>query len=350
MTLRKKRTLTMSAILCVLLALTFVPSSYATTYTITAPVGGGCSDAGGTWDPASMTCTLGDDLTGDNIVIDGDGIILDCDWHSITTGTGAGIEAELHSGITIKSCFVREYDTGISLRACSNSTVVRNSVVGNSGSGISISFGPGDECKYNTVENNTAVDNNFGIRIDECEHITITGNHSNWNLIAGIYLSDVRYSMVKGNNANANGSEAGIASAGGSQNTLKSNTTNSNAYDGINLMNCASFTLTGNTSNGNLTSGISLSEVDNSILTSNETNSNGSRGTYLEIGCEGNTLRGNTANANGYVNAPGYGFVGIRGPIEEPPNNWLGNFCKNNSGGGSIYGSDIGGELCKPQY
>lgn len=354
MTLRKKTTLTVSMILCVLLALTLVPPLYAADYTITAPGGGDCSIAGGTWNENKKTCTLTADLTGDNIVIDGNDITLDCDQHSISgAGTGAGISVSEDSGVTIKNCIIREYGVGITLNSCSESTVIRNTVVDNSGSGISLGVSAGP-CQYNTVKRNTTVDNNYGgINIGDCQYITLTGNTSYWNR-SGIVFNFVSDSTVEGNNANAN-NEAGIEIFSSIRNTLTSNTTNLNGYYGINISDSSYFTLTGNISKWNVLEGIYLIKVNDTNLTGNKSNSNGGSGIAL-VQCLRNTVEGNTAKKNGYVHVNGgYGCIDeyYTGGGQTLPNTWVDNECKRNHNGGSIHGdasTSIGGELCAPQF
>jgi nitrous oxidase accessory protein len=229
---------------------------------------------------------------------------------------------------------------------------VNNTVVGNSGSGIALEntyYSQESACEENTLKNNTVLDNeNDGINIYGCKDINLIGNTTNWNR-SGIYLESFSDSKVEGNNANGNG-ELGIYLWHTSRNTLASNTTIYNARGGIYLVESDNLTLTGNISNWNGRSGISLEMVENCVLTANEINSNGGSGMHLSL-CYGNTIEDNTANMNGQIFG-GYGYVDHYGG-DPWTNSWAKNKCKENYSGGSAHaglGSDVFGELCKPQY
>lgn len=365
MFLLKRTQLIMPILLGALLSLTLVTSVHAVT-----PIddtGEGCLSIGGEWNAKKLTCTLiADRFEGIEIV--SDNITLDCAGYQMIgpgTGTGTGIYAREQLDVTIKNCIVRGYRTGISLLDCSNSTVEGNTVVDNSGSGIGLEGGPGAPsyyCRSNTVKGNTAVDNGSdGIVIGECDHITLTDNTANLNggggtngPYSGIALYTVVDSRVERNNANAN-SLNGIDMWQAARIRVSGNNTDFNAHSGISIADGLSNTLVGNTSSFNLWFGIHLSFVYDSSLTSNETLSNKWGGINLGL-CERNTVRGNTSNYNGHIDANGgYGFYDGYGDEEEGLlNTWVNNTCEGNYSGGSVHGNppvfEFFGELCEPQY
>jgi len=79
--------------------------------------------------------TLNEDLnacSGDGLLIENDGVILDCNGHSIIgTGTGNGINLNSRSNVVIKNCIIEGFDTGINLVDSENNEFIDNIFVNN---------------------------------------------------------------------------------------------------------------------------------------------------------------------------------------------------------------------------
>ena len=89
------------SVLVVFLVGIIVPNAFAQIYITDDATGGGCTTIG-TWDSASKTCTLTSDVS-EQITIDGDGITLDGNSHTITMTTTAINNSAYHNNITVKN-------------------------------------------------------------------------------------------------------------------------------------------------------------------------------------------------------------------------------------------------------
>jgi parallel beta-helix repeat protein len=152
-----------------------------------------------------------------------------------------------------------------------------------------------------TISENTASNNEYGIRLWSSSNNNLTGNTANSNDDVGIELYYSSNNNLIGNNASNN--DYGILMHSSSTNNLTGNTANSNVYLGIYLDHSSNNTLTGNTANSNVYSlgfedyGIYLLSSSNNTLTGNTASNNG-YGIILKSSCNYNTLTGNTANSN----------------------------------------------------
>jgi parallel beta-helix repeat protein len=154
---------------------------------------------------------------------------------------------------------------------------VKNCNITNCDTGIF--FGHGAD--NGTITNNTLTLNSPGIFLQANSNNTLTSNTANSNagyISAGIYISGGSYHTLDSNTTNSNGS-VGI-SLGGSNSTLINNTANSN--------------------NGGYSGGGIEISGDYNILTNNTANSNGTiyAGEGFGIGGNNNVLTGNTASLN----------------------------------------------------
>lgn len=95
----------------------------------------------------SSNTTMDTDHPG-QIVIDSDGVTLDCASHEIRGAGPIGIAVSGRSDVTIRGCRVTGFVTGIALSATSNSRVVNNVLAGSS-IGISLSSSHGNEIRGN---------------------------------------------------------------------------------------------------------------------------------------------------------------------------------------------------------
>jgi parallel beta-helix repeat protein len=96
----------------------------------------------------------------------------------------------------------------------------------------------------------------------------------------------------------------GIGIYSSSDNTLSSNSMNSNLYDGISLYNVAGSILANNIANSNAYYGIAIDNSGSNTITNNTTDSNSRYGIFIGLYCIDNTITENMISNNGQ-----YGLV-----------------------------------------
>ena len=148
----------------------------------------------------------------------------------------------------------------------------------------------------NISENNVYM-NSLGIYMSSSSNNTLTSNTANSNNGDGIYLSSSSNNTLTSNNASDNRYGIYLLSSS-DNNTLTSNNASDNRY-GIDLSDSSDNTLTSNTASNN-SYGINLISSSNNTLTSNTANSNNHCGIYLGSSSNSNTLTNNTALDNSY--------------------------------------------------
>ncbi len=98
--------------------------------------------------------TLDEDHDG-NVVIDADGVTLNCRGHAITgVGDGVGILLAGRSGVTIKGCAVSNFGIGILGDSSAGNTMKKNTVSGNARYGIRLFRSDGNLLKHNAAVGN----------------------------------------------------------------------------------------------------------------------------------------------------------------------------------------------------
>lgn len=204
----------------------------------------------GTWNYATLTCTLNKHVN-ETIYITGAGVTLDGNGYTVSAGTSAyGVSISNRNNITVKNLTVKNCSTGVYLYSyvsgvtLTNNTIKDNRYVGismsanvtngnftgntitnNLGPGISISSNctnntfsgnavsgngnytsgtkmPGVDINspFNTFTNNTINDNwDSGIKIGPTGYVTITSNTISNNRQAGIYFNNGNGSVVQNN-------------------------------------------------------------------------------------------------------------------------------------------------------
>lgn len=230
----------------------------------TSPSGGSLLPIGGTFTfainqlpaapgplpPAPVMIRQKTRLTADHfgsIVIEADGVALNCDGYSITgVQHGAGILLDGRTGVTVENCVVSGFQHGFSLRdsdgnrlkgniannngegfslensnrnslvanaatsnagsgfsvfgASSKNTVEANVAAGNSGSGFLIDSGSFE----NVVKANQATANRDGFTIDAATGNTIKANAATGNTRYGFLAAEARDNLFKANEACSN--------------------------------------------------------------------------------------------------------------------------------------------------
>jgi parallel beta-helix repeat protein len=137
---------------------------------LTAPGSGGTQGAGGTWNAATKTCTLNNDL-GQTVQIDASGITLDGAGHKITRTTGS-VGVIIPSGkndVTIKNLEISGFSTGIDVKG--NTFTIDGNTIKMNTDGI-VSRGNNGRITNNLVSTNT----DHGLKIEDGGPLTIMDN------------------------------------------------------------------------------------------------------------------------------------------------------------------------------
>ncbi len=279
-----------------ILALLLAGTGSATKFINDNAIGGDCTSIG-TWDNATKTCTLTNDIN-ETVQIDSNNITLNGSGHTVTgngTGSSSGINLSGRTGVIIKNLNIKSFRFGIYLSSSSNNNTLSGNNVSNNTYGIYLSSSSNNTLSGNNASNNT----NSGIYLfSSSNNNTLSGNNANSNNYAGILLySSSNNNTFSGNNASNN--YVGIALDSSSNNTLSGNNASNNIY-GIYLDSSSNNTLSGNNASNNTNSGIYLfSSSNNNTLSGNNANSNKVVGISLYLSSN-NTLNGNNAS-NNYV-------------------------------------------------
>jgi len=219
---------------------------------------------------------------------------------------------------------------------------------GNSMAGIYL--GSTDHCN---ISSNNVASNYWGIYLYESSNNNLINNAASWNSYGdGIYLKYSDDNTLTNNTALGN-SDGGISLRSSSNNTIASNTANSND-DGIRLYDSSNNNLINNTANSNDWNGISLSSSSNNDLINNTVNWNG-WGVQLSSS-NYNLLRNNIAEWSDYFgihlgsssnndlinNTASNNYWGIELDQHSSSNNLINNTVNSNNDYGIHLGSSSG--------
>ncbi len=195
------------------------------------------------------------------------------------TGSGIIINNSKNDHFIIRNCTVYNSgsewsDAGIKLENTQNGTISGNTA-NNNFVGIYLLY----DCDNNTISGNTANNNNWGIiftamHAGTCDNNTLSGNTASNNDYDGISLSFSKDNIISGNTANEN-NEVGISLYSECNDNKFSGNVVSDTLIGIYLVDFCD----NNTISGNL--------VSDTLI-----------GIYLELNCDNNTIESNTINTN----------------------------------------------------
>ncbi|CAB3287915.1 protein of unknown function [Methanocaldococcus lauensis] len=202
-------------------------------------------------------------IQADNVVLDGNGKILDGDKSNNTYGIYVGGDYKSHNNITIKNFIVKEFYVGICLAISSNITITNINAFNNK-DGIYLA-------SSNNIITNVNVYNNTG---DGLQLIASSNN----------ILSNV--------NAYNNTGD-GIFVLSSSNNTITNVNTSGNSLNGIYLVTSFNNTITNVYSSNNNWSGIYLDSSNNTIFLNNLIN-NSYRDIYITKDSKNNILHSPT--------------------------------------------------------
>lgn len=268
--------------------------------------------------------TLTEDHYG-NIVVEADGIILDCAGR-IVFGPGespwsGGIQV-FGNGVTVKRCTVTGFDVnGLYSGGLSDGRYEKNKFLNNAANGIHIDQGSGHVVIGNTsagnatgygivftgttqsyIEGNTARTNStgFGLLAD-CHDNIVVSNVSTANTNLGYEISGFKNSIV-GNTAALNNNASGWAFYGAENNEVYLNTANNN-FVGFEITGSGGNRFGNNVANNNQFEGFKIYATNSNTLFKNTANDNHSIGFYVFDGASYNKLIRNVAHANNLLDA-----------------------------------------------
>ena len=232
--------------------------------------------------------------TGSAITLSHDGIVLDgFTAMNASSPNMAGIEVRSNNNTIINNTASNNY-YGIRLTSSSTNTLTGNTALNNSNYGIYLS-----SSNTNALTENAASNNSYGIYLHSSSTNTLMDNTASNNANYGIYLSSSSTTNTLTGNTASNNSN-GIILQFSSTNTLTGNAANSNDQYGIRLHSSSNANkLTANIAANNQY-GISLGSSSANILTGNDAKLNSQYGIYLHSSSTKNTLTGNTALSNQY--------------------------------------------------
>ena len=176
------------------------------------------------------TTTLKTDITG-QIVIGADGIVLNCNGHTIsgvstasTASPNSGILLNGRSGVTIENCYVTDFYIGFQLASSSGTTLTSDSATGNG----------------------------FGFLLSSSNNNLLSGNTATGNKLDGFQLQSSNNNNLLGDTANGN-SGSGFRLLSSSNNNMQKNTANNNSVYGFALTSSSNNnSVIGNSACGNV--------------------------------------------------------------------------------------------------
>ena len=248
---------------------------------------GAASECG---DFRTLVITSNTTLTGDHhgsIVIDADGVTLDCDGFRVVGPSSDssfqdGIVLETRIGVTIRDCIVEGFPRGILVANSSETTIVDNRLVGNGDNGLYLN-------------------NSFGS--------VVIGNVATGNSGSG-YGGDFGWSTFERNIATANGGN-GFDMTRSSHNTFRRNVVTDNGGQGFKIFDDTDWNVfdrnrvNRNGSTGFLMYGgfdtnqdYQLAPPDHNTFSRNEIIGNGDGGIYLVDEAADNILQANLVLLN----------------------------------------------------
>jgi parallel beta-helix repeat protein len=298
----------------------------------------------GSWDAASRTCTLTDDVP-ENIEISADNIVLDCAAHTVTgAGAGWGIYLRTRTGVTIKECQVKNFEFGIGLLYGANNILLTNNNVSNNSRGIylhesSNNFITNNETSNNTyygtslwsgsndnrISGNNASGNSTGIQIFSSERNTVVDNETSYNSIDGIALLASNRNIVSYNTARGNqqsGFYLGYVENGSMDNIVASNTSFDNGRGILVFSDSDNTQVIDNSVSGNTHMGIGVYSSNNTVTGNTITAEN--VGTVLYGRHEPTPIGGNLVTANAITDSR-VGISVYGGPSNTIFNNYFNN-------------------------
>ncbi len=134
-------------------------------YNISNAAGGGDCTLIGYWDPVTLTCTLGSDISfgsgTDGIYIDSDGITLDGNGYALTgdpTRDTHGVYLSGRTGVTVKNLHISQFRYGIYLYDSDSNTLTNNNASSNDWDGIALNGAANNTISGNVCSGSASYD------------------------------------------------------------------------------------------------------------------------------------------------------------------------------------------------
>ena len=251
--------------------------------------GGDCSTIG-TWNSATKTCTLSNNLA-EGIVIGSNGITLDGNGYTINgDNTGTGILIDTKTIITITNINIENFFTGISLDNAVDVKITKNKITGNVYNGMEASNSNKISIMDNIIENNT-----YGISLPNSLDNVISGNtissNSGWGISQG---TSIITNNIITNNGYVGAHSGGVRANG----DMTNNNISNNKGIGV-IVGGKDYKITNNNISNNIDLGLDIRGqnlvVSKNIISSNKVGI--SSDTYSEF--YENTISGNNYAVNG---------------------------------------------------
>lgn len=154
-------------------------------------------------------------VSGNGITITANNVTLDCRSHTIDgSGSGYGVYLNDVNNVSVQSCTIREFETGIKQVIGTSNSFTSNNVSDNK-TGINLAaqaYGGTLQCNSNTVSGNRVSGNSeAGIRLHNCQNNFITDNTIESNgfdpqdiYVGGVFLNLSRSNIIANNNITGN--------------------------------------------------------------------------------------------------------------------------------------------------
>ena len=218
----------------------------------------------------SMTLTEGHQGA---IVIDADGVTLDCAGHQVTgSGVGPGVGIQAHTGVTVKNCRVSGFEVGYAMWHSMGNRLDHDFATGNLRDGFVVSDSSDNRIVASTAEGNGGT----GFALQGSSHAnTLTDDTSSRNA-EGFGLND----DVVGN-------------------VFARNVVHDNRDNGFGIWSGHHNTFADNVSSGSRTgSEFAVSTSDDNTFEGNRASGSGHNGFWIAGGASGNTFLANVATSN----------------------------------------------------
>ena len=253
----------------------------------------------------NSTCTLSQDINED-VEIDQDNFVLDCDSHKITGGDSISINLYSKKNIEIKNCEISGDDFGVFIDSSEKISIENSSIAGQFGaicsfgsSGINLSGNIVPNSAYSSsidffsTDSNTLLGNNIvgAVGFYDSSANTITSNDISGSQSAGIYFSNSNNNIISKNNITGS-LYAGVGFGNSSNNEFKNNIVSRGDSDGLSLYESSNNNIVGNTISSNRT-GIDIFDSNNNILSNNGVEGNKDDGVDF-FGSNNNKVNDNT--------------------------------------------------------
>ena len=237
--------------------------------------------------------TLTEDHNG-NIIIDANGITLDCDGHTITgSGSGIGVLLDNKTDVTVRNCRVVQFDTGFEVGAGSSSVDLARNFSNGNGQGFVIGGSTAVTLTENTANNNGS----WGfILTTGTTGSTLTGNSASANDKIGFALDTVSGNSLVDNHASAQ--ETNFDLLDSDNNSLDGNVA-TGGFRGFAVSKSDGNTITNNSVVGTTGgAGFVFGNSSNNVVTGNLAERNQAQGFTSFLGSQGNTFTSNSSHAN----------------------------------------------------